>query len=184
MSTLARHRGSGRAPRSRRRGRLCLRRSCSSAVAGSSLIGATPRHGNSPAAGCRLFSEVTCHDVGNFTVSPSHAPGIPTAEPRPWPPGHKNERSSARRCATAVVGACIAPRPYCSTLLHSTTYIRCRRAVRIHRGTSSSHAAAAIVSRGTCCRRNFSRAIPGQDRTSSRMRARSIERSSGALGEQ
>jgi len=185
MSTLARHRGPGRTPRSRRRGRICLLSSrSSSAVAGSSLIGATPRHGNSPAAGCRLFSEVTCHDVGNFTVSPFHAPGTRTAEPRPWPPGHKSERSSGPRCATAAVDASIAPRRCCSTVRPSTMCTRSRRAARTRRGTSCSHAPAAIVSRETCCRRNSLRAIPGQDRTSSPMRARYIARSSGARAEQ
>jgi hypothetical protein len=174
MSSLARHRGSCRTSRPRRRARICL--PSSSAVAGSSLIGARPRHGNPPAAGCRLLSEVTSHDVGNFTVSPSHAPGTRTAGPRPCPPGHKNERSNARRCAIVVAGASTARRRCSSTSRRSTTCTRSHTAARIRRGTSSSRARGAIVSRETSCRPTSSLAIRGQDRISSRMREPCIER--------
>ena len=173
MKAPVRHRSTCRAPRS------------SGALLGSSphrlvQIGATPRNGNFPVAGCFLFSEVTCPVVGTFTVSPfpaNHASGGASDRFRA---GRTSGRSSMPQCATAAAAVSTA-QPYSnSTSPRSTTSTRSRMAALTHRATSFSPAHGATGSRATCCRLNSSYASRGPARTSLPTRGRSIERSSAA----
>ena len=100
-----------------------------------SLIGATPCHGNLPATGCRLFSEVTLSRRRHFhRVSLPRSPRVSRRAKADSHRAIRSERSSARPCATAAVAACTAARRSSSTSRRSITCIRCRTAARTRPG--------------------------------------------------
>lgn len=102
MHPLVRHRGPCRAPRLRSRRTspsLPLSRQ-------TSLIGATPRHGNLPVAGCCLFSEVTLSRRRHFhRVSLPRAPRVNRRAKaiQPGPQKRAIKRAAMRDCSRRCV---------------------------------------------------------------------------------